>query len=84
MMKQDGTVEEMTDFSRGFDAGNYGNAYESTDFTAWYDERDIGNRSPSYIEGAILGFFSTYELDEISDDVARDDVASLRAKYGDE
>ncbi len=68
-------------FSQGFDAGNYASAYESEDFATWYDANDIGNEHPAYIEGAILGFFSSYELDEISDEVAREDVAALRQKY---
>lgn len=71
-------------FSRGYDAGNYGNAYESQDFASWYDARNIGNKPAEYCEGAILGFFSSYELHEISDEIARDDVAALRAKYGEE
>lgn len=78
------TLQEKIDFSRGFDAGNYGNAYESQDFASWYDANDIGNKPPYYIEGAILGFFSSYELEEISDEVAREDVAHLRAKHGEE
>jgi hypothetical protein len=69
-------------FSRGFDRGNYGHAYESEDFESWYDRNDIGNKSADYCEGAILGFFSSYELTEISDEVVREDVRILREKWG--
>lgn len=76
------TLDAQADFSKGYDAGNYASAYETEDFTAWYDENDVGNAPPYYIEGALLGFFSSYELDEISDEAAREDVAHLRTKHG--
>ena len=78
------TLDEQTDFSRGFDRGNYGNAYESQDFGTWYDANEIGYQSAYYTEGAILGFFSSYELNEISDEIAREDVMHLRVKHGKE
>ncbi len=76
----------MTDepFSRGFDAGNYASAYVTEDFGAWYDAHDIGNKPAAFIEGAILGFFSSFELHEIGDEVAREDVAALRLKHGED
>jgi hypothetical protein len=76
--------EQTEQFSKGFDAGNYGSAHESEDFESWYDEQDLGmcSEGPDYTEGAILGFFSSYELHEITDDVAREDVRALREKWG--
>ena len=69
----------------GFDRGNYGSAYEATDFESWWSH----NCNPpegiddlhSYLAGLILGFFSSYEISEIPDEVAAEDVAILRADY---
>jgi hypothetical protein len=77
------TTEEKTEFSRGFDAGNYANAYESQNFEEWYDAHTMTfDCTPRYIEGMILGFWSSYELSEITDEVARADVEYLRQEYG--
>lgn len=84
MQMKTGTVDERTEFSRGFDRGNYASAYESEDWPSWYDANDIGNTSAPYCEGVILGFFSSFELDEISDEIAREDVRVLRLKHGEE
>lgn len=49
---------------RGFEAGNYANAYETTD----YDRalaRLSPNRSKEYVASFTLGFFSSYELGEV-------------------
>lgn len=59
--------------ARGFDAGNYGNAYTSTDFdTAWLVVDDGEQHDPyrtvdSSAFGAafLIGFFATYEEHEI-------------------
>jgi hypothetical protein len=75
------TTEEKTEFSRGFDAGNYANAYETQCFGTWYDQVSEG-KTAHYIEGMILGFWSSYELDEIGDEITREDVRALREKYG--
>jgi hypothetical protein len=80
-------------YSRGFDRGNYGNAYESTDWDSWYAEQcaEIPTDSDgtpldrdAYQAGMLLGFFASYELDEIADDMVAEQVAALRAKYGDD
>lgn len=68
-------------FSRGFDRGNYGNAYEPQDWNSWWADNCDANSAPEYAEGALLGFFSTYEIHEISDDVIAEAVAELRNKY---
>lgn len=75
---------ERDDLSRGFAHGNYGNAYESQDWEAWResdpdDDEHDGVWSPAFLRGALLGFFSSYELDEIADEELRDQVRSLRA-----
>lgn len=74
-------------FSRGFDRGNYGNAYESQDWDSWY-EKQLDNvhdeelhHSKEYQEGMLLGFFSSYELNEITDEVLREDLRALRAEH---
>ncbi len=75
-------------FSKGWDRGNYGNAYESQDWEAWYSDQcaDIpSNLDRSlYQAGMLLGFFSSYEISEISDDMIAEEVAALRAVYGEE
>lgn len=67
--------------SRAYDAGNYCNAYETTDWeTAWAEHCEEHASAP---HAFLLGFFSSYELSEISDDIA-EEVASARAAYGDD
>ena len=77
-------TESKTQFSRGYDRGNYGNAYESGDWETWSERNEFDERSTPYREGMLLGYFSTYELHEISDEDVRDQVAALRAKHGEE
>lgn len=72
---------EREDLSRGFDSGNYGNAYESQDWDTWWEDHATMDHSSTYRDGALLGFFSSYSLDEISDAELADDVRSLRAIY---
>jgi hypothetical protein len=54
-----------TDISRGFDAGNYANAYETTDF-----ERALGslsmNRSAEYVAASRLASFALTERHEMA------------------
>jgi muramoyltetrapeptide carboxypeptidase LdcA involved in peptidoglycan recycling len=63
-----------TDISRGFDAGNYANAYETTDF-----ERALGslsmNRSAEYVAAFTLGFFSSYERHEMGEHADHYEIA---------
>lgn len=53
------TLDQCTEMSRAFDRGNYANAYESTDL----DEMSEHERA-----AFVLGFFSSYTLDEIGPD----------------
>lgn len=77
-------TESKTQFSRGYDRGNYGNAYESQNWTAWSKRNGFAKSSQPCREGMLLGFFSSYELHEISDEYVREQVEGLRAKHGDE
>jgi hypothetical protein len=63
--------------SRGFDAGNYANAYETTDYEHALASLSP-NRSDHYVAAFTLGFFSSYERDEMGDGVdAYDDAMAL-------
>lgn len=70
-------------FTRGYDRGNYVNAYESQDWEAWYLRQPIPKTNDE-AEGLLLGFYSSYEIHEISDDGHAEAVAEARAKWGDE
>jgi hypothetical protein len=78
------TLKRSAAFSRGFDAGNYGNAYESQSWATWAKSRKIASKSTAYQHGALLGFYSSYELHEIGNEIRRDDVEYLRKLYGEE
>ena len=75
--------------SRGFDAGNYANAYTSTDLQdAWEAECDEAEENDDYdrvkseaFHGAfVIGFFGSYELHEIPED-ARDDYDAAIGRF---
>jgi len=69
-------------FSRGFDHGNYGNAYESQDWDSFSEDMETpeGLDPVEYHVGAMLGFFSSYEIHEIEGDY-QEEIEALRAKY---
>ena len=54
------------DISRGFDAGNYAAAYQTQDY-----QYALGclspNRSAAYIAAFTLGFFSSFDIDEMGE-----------------
>ena len=60
------------DISRGFDAGNYANAYETTCLETALAKLSP-NRSADYESAFILGFFSSYEPHEMG--AAEEDYA---------
>lgn len=60
-------IDRDTDLSHGFDAGNYANAYETQDLTAGLTKHN--DQSEAFRHAYTLGFFSSYELDEIPSDV---------------
>lgn len=75
--------------ARGFDAGNYANAYEREELPTDEEiEREAGRRGCRYfkkpfLNGYILGFFSSYELHEIPEE-HRERVRLLREREEEE
>ena len=57
------TLDEKTAISNAFSAGDYANAYETTDL----DACEIEDMPEHERAAFVLGFYSSYELDEISD-----------------
>ena len=55
------TLDEKAAMSHGFSAGNYANAYKSTDLERF----DLDSVTEHYRVAFVLGFYSSYELDEI-------------------
>jgi hypothetical protein len=54
--------------SRGFDAGNFANAYVSEDYETAFAKDTGPKEHEAYCVGFILGFFGSYELYEIPSD----------------
>jgi hypothetical protein len=78
------SVDDETEFSHGYDRGNYAAAYEGGWPSDWYalsESAGRERRSQPYHHGMMLGYFSSYELNEVPDQF-RDAVAALRAKHG--
>lgn len=82
-------LHARTAFARGFDAGNYANAYEGEACPSWgkIDEKGRERLLPGehfyraeFRDGFLLGFFSSYEASEIPASHRRA-VERLRAKY---
>lgn len=65
---QAGLLMSNTDLSQGFDAGNYAAAYETSDYSEAIARLSL-NRSPAYHVAFTLGFFSSYTLEEIGEDL---------------
>ena len=59
-------AEARLELSQGFDAGNFCNAYETHNLGEALGRRDVADRTEAYQHAFVLGFFSTYELHEIS------------------
>lgn len=57
-------LDEQTEISRAFSAGNYANAYETTDL----DACNLDDMEPHERAAFVLGFYSSYSLDEIISD----------------
>lgn len=51
--------------SRGFDAGNFANAYETQDYDAAIGNRRVSRDKGPFGLAFILGFFGSYELHEM-------------------
>lgn len=52
--------------SRAYDAGNFCNAYETENYSKAKLIRRVDQKSPDYRAAFILGFFSSYEIHEMS------------------
>jgi hypothetical protein len=82
----DWSLDQKDAFSRGFDNGNYACAYETEDFEAHFERltphaREYRNKAPeAFAAGALLGFFSSFELNEIPEEY-RERVAELRSAH---
>lgn len=64
MQTVDFTLDQLTEISQAFSAGNYANAYETTDI----EECDLDEMSEHERAAFVLGFFGSYTLDEIGSD----------------
>jgi hypothetical protein len=62
--------------SRGYDHGNFANAYETTSYSKACSK--LGRRSNNFLIGFTAGFFGSYELHEIPE-AYQDNVESCRA-----
>lgn len=72
------TLDEKTEISNAFSEGNYSNAYNGTDIEAC----EIDEMSEHERAAFVLGFFSSYSLDEISDREIFDDAyGSAAGRY---
>lgn len=58
------TLDQRTEMSEAFSAGNYANAYETTDLS----ETDYHEYQPHARAAFVLGFFGSYSLSEIGGD----------------
>lgn len=68
-MNHEFSERERDSMSRGFDAGNYGNAYQSQDWEAFAEYQRLDQRSDVWRVAALLGFYSSYALHEIPSDM---------------
>jgi hypothetical protein len=70
--------ETHDEVRRGFDAGNYANAYESTDL----ESVELDCESDAYRAAFVLGFFASYELNEIPSDAREAFDSAYRSEFG--
>lgn len=63
-MKTMFTLDEKTEISHAFDAGNYASAYETTDLEYALEHVELKDHERAAF---VLGFFGSYALHEISD-----------------
>lgn len=79
------TETDQAEFNSGFDAGNYSSAYETNDYAK--SERGLIGQNGFWRIGHLLGFFSSYELEEIHGEIhnvdCRDEVKRYRAEFKD-
>lgn len=70
--------------SRAFDRGNYCNAYETTDWETAYADNCDSLQGDGVAQAFLCGFFSSYELDEVGDEMVREELAVARAMFGED
>ena len=75
-------TDDATARSQAFDAGNYCNAYETTDWDAAWSK--YCEKYKAHDTAFLLGFFASYELHEIADEIVRAEVERARASEGGE
>lgn len=75
-MMEERSGSRLGDYSRGYDAGNYDNAYASEELALC----NVRGRSADYRAGYVLGFFSSYETREVPAEW-RAELAELRKAY---
>lgn len=69
------------DLSRGFDAGNYASAYETDDLDAAL-ESPSADGSEAFRTAFILGFYSSYEIEEMGPCGAEQYETAYASAYG--
>lgn len=67
---------DATEFSNGFDAGNYASAYETEDYELARGQHEA--LTTAYASGFLVGFFSSFELSEVGDEELRETLARER------
>ena len=73
---------DKLNLSRGFDHGNYANAYETEDYEQALEDPRIENAPPLFLTGMLLGFFSSYEIHEVPNEY-QEDLIAARQEFGD-
>lgn len=75
---------QSASFQRGYSHGNFGNAYVTNDWDEFWANNCItpdGMDPKDYSVGCLLGFYSSYEVDEISDNNQAEAVHAHRIAY---
>ena len=78
-MKKEMTELDKQCVSDGFDHGNYVNAYITTDYS--FNMTELQGANGFYRIGFLLGFFSSYELNEIYNPEHRSEVERYRKEF---
>jgi len=76
------STEHDTALSRGFDAGNYCNAYETEDLTVVHKRRYLRDKSEAYCHAFTLGFYASYEFSEIQSEHRQAYEEAYRSRHG--
>lgn len=74
------TLDQRTEISNAYSAGNYANSYETNDLDACDQHVEMG--IPHERIAFILGFFASYELDEIPGESREDFDSAYHSEIG--